>query len=475
MNLPEKTAGRVPRRHVFGYGIGMFSSVSTFALVSLYLPYFYTDVFLLAPSVMAILFLACRIWDGINDPVMGMIADTTHTRWGRFRPYLLFAPFFMVVFGTLTFTVPDMSTTGKIIWAFATYIPLQMVKTAMTVPYYSIMPLMTTDTRERTLISSVQQLATPLAFLAASIFVLKIVGLFPSESEGFFYSALIFCSIAAIVMWITFLSTRSYDYRGNPLYKKGEDQQKVLIKDKLKVITQNRPLIILVSSFAMLNISTAVTHGVAIYFFKYNLDMFDKFPLFMGLSIFATMVGAAITPAFVRKLGKKSILQAATLISIVIGLTIITLSYGKDQATLRELWYPGRLCFMLAILGMPFHGAVGVVIGAMLPDCVEFAEWKTGLRAEGLVNSLYLMANKAGYAIGGAILGLGLVYFDYQPNQPTYSQETLTGFLVMLFGVSALCRGVLSVLMLFHNFSDSRFLSILEELKIRKGAESVAT
>jgi len=111
----------------------------------------------------------------------------------------------------------------------------------------------------------------------------------------------------------------------------------------------------------------------------------------------------------------------------------------------------------------------------MLPDCVEYAEWKTGLWAEGLVNSLYLMANKAGYAIGGAVLGLGLVFFDYQPNQPTYSEETLTGFLVMLFGVSAFCRGVLSVLMLFHNFSDSRFLGILEDLKIRKGAESIVT
>jgi sugar (glycoside-pentoside-hexuronide) transporter len=457
---------------VVGYGMGMFTSISTFAMVSLYLPYFYTDVFLLAPSVMAILFLACRIWDGINDPMMGMIADSTESRWGKFRPYLLFAPFVMIVFGTLTFTVPDMSTTGKIIWAFATYIPLQMVKTAISVPYYAIMPLMTTDSRERTLISAVQQLATPLAFLAASIFVLKIVGLFPSESEGFFYSALIFCSIAAIVMWITFFSTRSYDYPGNPLFKKGDNHQKVLIKDKLKVITQNRPLIILVSAFTMLNISTAVTHGVGIYFFKYNLDMFDKFPLFIGLSVFATMVGAALAPLFVKKLGKKNLLQIATLISIAVGLTVIYLSYGKDQTTLRELWYPGRLCFMLAIFGMPFHGVIGVVIGAMLPDCVEYAEWKTGLRAEGLVNSLYLMANKVGYAVGGALLGLGLVFFEYKPNLPVYPEETLTGFLLMLFGVSAICRAVLSVLMLFHNCSDSRFLEILEELKIRKVSES---
>jgi len=455
-----------------GYGIGMYTSVSTLAFVSLYLPYFYTDVFLLPPAVMAILFLSCRVWDGINDPIMGLIADSTESRWGKFRPYLLFAPFIMIVFGTLTFTVPDMSTTAKIIWAFATYIPLQMVKTAISVPYFAIMPIITTDTRERTIISSIQQLVTPLAFMAASIFVLKIVGLFPSESQGFFYSALIFCVIAAIVMWVTFFSTRSYDYPGNPLFEKGDNHQKVLIKDKLKVLTRNRPLIIVISAFAMMNLSMAVTYGVGIYFFKYNLDMYDKFPMFIGLSVFATMVGAASTPFFVKRLGKRNLLQIANLISFVFGIIIIYLSLGKDLNTLRELWYPGRICFVLAILTQPFVGIVATMLGALLPDCVDFAEWKTGLRAEGLINSLYMAGNKAGYAVGGVILGLGLAFFEYQPNQPSYSDTTLTGIFLMLFGTSAICRVVIGLLMLFHNLPDSRFQEILEELKIRKRSES---
>jgi sugar (glycoside-pentoside-hexuronide) transporter len=456
-----------------GYGMGNYTSVSTFAMVSLYLPYFYTDVFLLPPAVMAILFLSCRAWDGINDPIMGIIADSTESRWGRFRPYLLFAPFFMIVFGTLTFTVPDMSTTGKIIWAFATYIPLQMIKTAISIPYYALMPVITTDTKERTIISAIQQLATPIAFMAASIFVLKIVGLFPTESQGFFYSALIFCIVAAIVMWITFFSTRSYDYPGNPLFKKEDSQQKVLIKDKLKVLTKNRPLILVISAFAMLNLSMAVSYGVGIYFFKYNLDMYDKFPMYIGLSVLAGMVGAASAPFLVKRLGKRNLLQIANLTSFIIGMTVIYLSLGKDQTTLRELWYPGRICFVLAIVTQPFTGIVATMLGALLPDCVEYAEWKTGLRAEGLVNSLYMAGNKAGYAVGGVILGLGLAYFEYTPNQPSYSEATLTGIFLMLFGVSAICRVVLGTLMAFHNLPESRFQEILAELKIRKRAESV--
>ena len=473
MNTAEKTVPDVPFRHVFGYGIGMYTSVSTFAMVSLYLPYFYTDVFLLSPIVMAILFLSCRVWDGINDPVMGMIADATESRWGKFRPYLLFGPVFMVVFGALTFTVPDMSTTGKIIWAFATYIPLQMIKTTITIPYYAIMPLISTDGKKRAMISSIQQLASPIAFMAASIFVLKVVGLFPSESEGFFYSALIFCTTAAVVMWVTFFTTRHYDFAGNPLFKKKDGDQRVLIKEKLKTITRNRPLLIAVAAFSLLNLSTAVSQGVALYFFKYNLDMFDKFPVYVGLTILFTMVGATLAPTLIQKLGRRNLLQIANLIGLVIGLTILYLSYGKDLPALRELWYPGRICYVLGILTQMFSGMVGVVLGSLLPDCVEYAEWKTGLRAEGLVNSVYMMGNKAGYALGGAVLGLGLAYYDYIPNQPSYPEATLTGILLMLFGVSAICRFGVGLLMLFYDLSQHRFKGILEELKKRKVLESI--
>ena len=470
--MKTAVAKRVPRRHMFGYGIGMYTSVSTLALVSLYLPYFYTDVFLLSPAVMGVLFLVCRVWDGINDPVMGIIADNTNTRWGRFRPYLLFAPFVMIVFGTLTFTAPDMSATAKIIWAFATYIPLQMVKTAIAIPYFSIMPIMTTDTKERTIISAIQQLATPLAFMAASIAVLKIVGLFPTEKEGFFFSALIFCVIAAIVMWITFYSTRSYDYPGNPLFEKEDDEQKVPFKEKLKVITQNRPLILVVGAFSMLNLSSAVAYGVGLYFFKYNLDMVDKFPMFIGLSVFFTMIGAMLTPLLVKKVGKKNLLLIANAISFVFGIIIIYLSLGKDLESLRAIWRPGKIAFVLAIATQPFNGIVATMLGALLPDTVDYAEWKTGLRAEGLINSIYMAGNKAGFALGGVILGFGLAYFDYIPNQPSYSMATLTGIFLMLYGVSAITRVVLCALMLFHNLPDTRFQEILEDLRIRKRAES---
>jgi Na+/melibiose symporter-like transporter len=299
------------------------------------------------------------------------------------------------------------------------------------------------------------------------------VGLFPSESQGFFYSALIFCTIAAIVMWITVFSTRHYDFAGNPLFKKKDNHQRVLIKEKLKTITRNRPLLLAVAAFSLLNLSTAVSQGVALYFFKYNLDMYDKFPVYIALSIFCTMVGAIIAPSLIQKLGRRNLLQIANLFSLVIGLTILYLSYGKDLSALRELWHPGRICYVLGVVTQAFAGMVGVVLGALLPDCVEYAEWKTGLRAEGLVNSVYMMGNKAGYALGGGVLGLGLAYYDYIPNQPSYPEATLTGILLMLFGVSAICRFFLGLLMLFYDLSQHRFTEILEELKQRKVLESI--
>ncbi|MBT6501515.1 MAG: MFS transporter, partial [Deltaproteobacteria bacterium] len=139
------TESKIPKLHILAFGSGALPVNMSFALVMLYLPYFYTDVYLLPPAIMTVLFVTCRLWDGINDPMMGLIADKTNSRWGKYRPYLLFTPIPMIVFAALTFYVPEMGMTAKIIWAFVTYFGLQMVKTAMAIPYYAMPALMTTD------------------------------------------------------------------------------------------------------------------------------------------------------------------------------------------------------------------------------------------------------------------------------------------------------------------------------------------
>jgi sugar (glycoside-pentoside-hexuronide) transporter len=436
--------------------------------VSIYLAYFYTDVFLLPPAIMGILFVVCRVWDGITDPLMGLIADTTNSRWGRFRPYLIFSPIPMVIFIGLTFTVPDMGTTAKIIWAFSTYIPLQMVKTVISIPYFSLLPLITTDAKERTELSSVMQIFAPIAFILASVFTLKLVARFPSEEAGFFYTTVIFTSLGAVAIWITAFTTRKYDYPGNELHIRRAEDETYSFKEKVMIILQNRPLIVVVGAFFCFNMLNACTMGVMIYFFKYYLEMFDHYPTLMGLFILSAIIGAAITPRLVCRVGKKKLFLIACLISAALGLTIFLLSLERDPEALHALWRPGGICFILILLVSGIGYIPPVLMGAIIPDCIDYTEWKTGLRAEGFINSFYLIANKAGMALGGAVIGVGLAFFDYEPNLPEYSERTLFGLLVLIFIVPISLRLMMFVIMLFYNISDSRFVEIVNELKIRR-------
>ncbi|MBT3225137.1 MAG: hypothetical protein HN580_28235 [Deltaproteobacteria bacterium] len=273
---------KIPKLHILAFGAGALPANMTFAIVILYLSYFYTDVFGLPPAIMAILFVSCRVWDGITDPIMGLVADKTNSRWGKYRPYLLFTPIPMIIFAGLTFYVPEMGMTAKIIWAFVTYFGLQIIKTAVVVPYFAMPALMTTDATERTALSSTAMIFGPIAFIIASTITLKIVGLFPTEKEGFFFAALILAGFSSIFMYITFFATNKYDYPGNPLFTRQDAGGPRSFKDKWKAIGQNRPFLLTVGAFIGHNMYSAVVMGMIIYFFKYNVKTPTLYAAFLG-------------------------------------------------------------------------------------------------------------------------------------------------------------------------------------------------
>jgi len=462
------TAEKLPKLHMLGFGVGALPVNMTYALVILYLAYFYTDVFLLPPAVMAVLFVSCRVWDAINDPIMGLIIDKTNSRWGKFRPYLLFTPIPMIIFAALTFYVPEMGLTAKIIWAFVTYFGLQMIKTAMAVPYMAMPALMTTDATERTTLSSLTFIFGPLAFFLCSVLVLKVVGLFPSEKEGFFYTAIIFTSFSAIFSYVTFFATRKYDYPGNKLFLRQSVENKVTLRKNWQAIAQNRPFIVILCVFLLYNLITAITMGMSIYFIKYNLNMFDLYPEIMGLILLFSLVGAIIAPKLVQKVGKKNAIQYSNLLGIISYALLFFLSSGKGQAELVALWKMGGFCFLLLFLGSATHNVTPAVCNAGMADSVDFGEWKTGTRAQGFITSVFLMSAKAGMALGGAVIGLGLAFFDYLPNLPEYSTGTLNGILILTIGLPLGFRILISISMLFYNLSDSRMAEIIEELNTAK-------
>jgi len=464
------TKSKIPKLHILAYGSGAIPVNMSFALVMLYLPYFYTDVFLLPTAIMTVLFVTCRLWDGINDPMMGLIADKTNTRWGKYRPYLIFTPIPMVVFAALTFYVPEMGMTAKIIWAFVTYIGLQMVKTAMAIPYYAMPALMTTDATERTALSSAAMVFGPVAIFIVSVLTLKVVGNFPSEQEGFFAAALIFTGFSAIFSYVTFFATRKYDYPGNTLFTRQGDGPE-LLKDKWKVIVQNRPLLLNVGIFFGHNMYTAVIMGMSIYFFKYNVNDPGRYPLFVGGTLLFSVFGAIMTPVLVKKFGKKSTFQISNILTILISVALFLISVGKETNELSVLWRIGGPCFFLFLMGGFFANMAPVICTAIMADSADYGEWLTGQRTQGLISAVFLMGNKAGMALGGVLIGLGLSFIGYVPNLPQYSAETLTGILLLTTIAPFGCRVLMSVLMWFYDLSDSRIEEIVRELnesRVRK-------
>ncbi len=459
----NKAKGKIPKLHILAYGSGALPTNMTFAIVVLYLSYFYTDVFLLPPAIMAVLFVSCRVWDGINDPIMGMIADKTNSRWGKYRPFLLFTPIPMILFAGLTFYAPEVGMTAKIVWAFVTYFGLQMIKTAVAVPYFAMPALMTTDATERTALSSAAMIFAPVAFVIASVLTLKVVGMFPSEKEGFFYAALIFSGFSAIFCYVTFFATRKYDYPDNTLFTR-QSGGPASLKDKWKTVTQNRPFLLTVGAFMGHNMYSAVVMGMIIYFFKYNVKDPSRYPSFLGAMLVFSMLGALVAPLLVKKIGKKRTFQSSNMLTVLCSLMLFLLSSGKETAELSVLWRVGGPCFFLFLLSGFFANIAPVICAAVMADSVDYGEWKTGHRTQGLISAVFLMGNKAGMALGGAFIGLGLSFIDYVPNLPEYPAETLQGIILLAIIVPLVCRLLMSVLMWFYNLSDERFAEIIAEL-----------
>jgi len=177
-----------------------------------------------------------------------------------------------------------------------------------------------------------------------------------------------------------------------------------------------------------------------------------------------SMLGALVAPLLVKKIGKKRTFQSSNVLTVLITLMLFLLSSGKETAELAVLWRVGGPCFFLFLMTGFFANIAPVICAAVMADSVDYGEWKTGQRTQGLISAVFLMGNKAGMALGGAFIGLGLFFIDYVPNLPEYPAETLQGILVLFMIVPLCVRILMSVLMWFYNLSDERFAEIIAEL-----------
>ena len=475
---------RLAFKEKIAYGFGDLASVLYWQTFMLYFTFFYTDVFMIPAGVAATMFLVSRIWDGLNDPMMGMIADRTNTRWGKFRPYLLWLCVPFALIGVFTFTTPGFSAiirffgsrpliipamTVKLIWAYTTFILIMMMYTAINIPYTALLGVISADSNERTTVSSVKFIFAFGAGIIVSATLLPMVKALGkgNEPQGWQFSFIIYGIAAVVFFLIAFSGTKE---RVQP----PKSQVSSIKKDLYELVT-NVPWLILLATTVTFILFVAVRSSVTAHYFKYVIGERElSLPFlksktygfetlvsaFNTIGQISSLIGVLLVSWFARIIGKKRAFISIFVVAIVSTAAFYFLSS-------RQI----ALIFLFQITGSLTGGPLSVLLWAMYADTADYAEWKRGRRTTGLVFSASTMSQKFGWALGAFVALRLMSQVGFAANQDQ-SQESLKG-LVLLFSLIPAGLGVISVLIsLFYPLNDTRVKTMTDELEARRKAEN---
>jgi GPH family glycoside/pentoside/hexuronide:cation symporter len=456
-------------REKIGYGCGDAASSMFWKLFSMYLMFYYTDVFGISAAAVGTMFLITRIWDAAFDPFVGVLGDRTETRWGKFRPYLLWVAIPFGIIGVLTFTTPSLGTGGKLIYAYVTYSLMMMIYSLINVPYASLLGVMTADGKERTTLATfrfifafggslvVLAAAEPLAGAFS-----RMGGAAPDLQRGWQWAAAVFAVIAAILFWITFAWTRE---RIKPV------TEQTSLKHDLADLLKNQPWFILLGAGIATIFFNSIRDGAAMYYFKYYLHTNAAFSvpalkltigwssLYFVLGQAANILGVILAKPVSDRIGKKNTFFAAMLSASVFSFLVYGVSPDSVGLVLT------LQCFISVSAGFVFP-----LLWSMYADTADYSEWKTGRRATGLVFSASSMSQKFGWTLGGAFAGWLLGYYGFQANV-TQNGNTQTGIRMMVSiypAVGALASGLF---MLIYPLKENFLNTIESELAARRAVK----
>jgi GPH family glycoside/pentoside/hexuronide:cation symporter len=446
-----------------GYGFGDMASSMFWKLFGSYLMIFYTDVFGLPAAVVGTMFLITRIWDSAFDPIVGVIADRTHSRWGKFRPYLLMLALPFALIGILTFTTPELSTTGKIVYAYITYSLMMMVYSAINVPYASLLGVMSPDPKDRNTLSTYRMTFAYIGSFIALLLFMPMVNFFKtghSESYGWTMSVVVIAVMCAILFYGCFAWTKE---RVKPI----KETQSPL-KEDLKDLLNNRPWWILLGAGVAALVFNSIRDGATVYYFKYfvveesyaTVSLFGVSFVLSGLYLAigqaANIIGVVLAAPVSNRIGKKATYMGAMLIATV--LSVVFYWFGKGDLT---------LIFTFQVLISICAGSIFPLLWSMYADCADYSELKTGNRATGLIFSSSSMSQKFGWAIGSALTGWLLAYFGFRANA-VQSEEAIHGIKMFLSFLPAVGTVLSVVFISLYPLSESKMKNIAAELDKRR-------
>lgn len=450
-----------------GYGFGDMASSMFWKVFSAYLPIFYTNVFGLDLSVAALLFLVTKIWDAVSDPMMGIIADRTSTKWGKYRPYLLWIAVPFAIAGILLFTTPDMGDTGKNVWAFATYILMMTIYTAINVPYGSMLGVMTEDTDEKTVFSSYRMFfAYTGSFIVLAFWeplcnaLAGTSGKLTYDPQAWQYAMIVVGVICCLLFILTFAMTRE---RLKPAIKESS------IGSDLKSLFRNGPWWILLGGVLFFNFFGAIRYAVIPYYFTtqiaenatlsfFSIEFLFYAGIFFTLGEIANMIGVAVATPITFKIGKKSTFLYS--LFAIIGLCIAFYFVPTDST--GGYW----TLLVLQIATGIFTGIISPLVWSMYADISDYAELKFKTASTGLIFSSSSMAQKFGGAFGtSAVLWLLAAFGFNTAEGAAQTPDAIEGLRMLISWIPAAVAALSAIFIFIYPLTTKRMKEINTELK----------
>ena len=434
-----------------GYGIGDYAICLYWSGVSLYLLYFYTDVVGITPQMAGLIYAIGIAWDAITDPFMGYIAERTRTKMGSYRPYIYYGSIPLALSFVVLLWVPPFE--GMLLLSFLIVVNLihRTCFTIVSVPYSSLTARITDDSDERTKLTTARMLAASFGTFSISALAFPIVLYFGGGEEalGFVYLGLIAGLVAVIILSITvyFVEERSFEFTKAEL----PNFSKVF-----KSVSNNYPFWIVFSAILILISTYLMFNNNLIYFSKYALGFHEYQGLILGVLSGTNLLAIPIWAFLAIKIGKKNTWMTS-MAFLFVGFLIF---YFYPISELNELLY------ILGCIGFA-NGATGVLFWSMLPDTIEYGEWRTGIRTESSLYGFMTFAQKGAIAIAIAILGTVLTKIGFEPNKEQTAQ-TLSDLKSLMSIIPLIGVFISFVLVYFYPIDKKFHQKLIDEIRVRK-------
>ena len=423
---------KLTSREKYSYGIGAYGKDLACGIVYTFLMIYFTDVVGINPAFVGTLFLMARLWDAINDPIMGMIVDNTRSRFGKFRPWIFIGTILNSVVLFLLFRKPDLEGTSLYLYYSVMYILWGMTYTIMDIPYWSMIPTLATTKEDREKISVVPRIFASLGGLTVTTFGIALVNKLGNGNQikGFEYFALGIVIIFIISTIVTCINVKEKT-------QVQVNNEKVNIKQAFNILKQNDQLLVFIGIVLAYNLAMQLAGGAAIYYFKYVAGKESLFSLYSFFKV-AEIGGLMLFPVVTRKIGRQQVFRVATILPM----------FGLITLFISGLIAPQSILF-ISVSAVLLNLGSGFLLGSttvMLADIADYGEYKLGSRNESIIFSAQTLLVKLASALSGWLIGVGLSLIGYVAGAAVQSNITIIGIRVIMTIIPSIVALVMYVI-----------------------------